>query len=484
MSSTMGFAPGLQYDLFVSYARIDDAADVGQPHGWVTVLKEHLNNRLDMRLGSRSKIWMDHQLVAEAKLSQPIMQGLEQSASLLVILSRAYLNSVWCTSERGGFLDGLQDRLAAQRPVFLVECDELDRAELPKEFGDLLAVRFWRRDTDGAAPQRLGDPLPTLEDRTYWTRLNDLSFKVSEQLSRRKTSQGESTPASKAQPAVFLAEVTDDLLDENERVQRSLEQEGLSVLPDRAYPRDQPEAFADAMNKDLGRCKAFVQLLGKYPGRVRGWSRSLAAVQYETARLAGVTIKQWRRFELGNEEIKDDAHRELAFGPYVVNDGLEVFIADVVKTVARVETIAPPPARDSLLVFVNHNASDAKVAAELCEFFDAQGLGSLRPEPHDTAEAIRADLEDNLKLCDGLVLVYGNAPSTWIRQQLKETLKIKGARERPLARIALCHAEPNTDKADPGIQLPNQRIVECRLGLDAKARQALTEFVNELRPPQ
>jgi TIR domain len=477
----MGWLPGFEYDLFVSYAHIDDQPDVGQQYGWVTALKDNLKTRLDRRLGIRSNIWMDQRLVVETRLSAPIMDGLKQSAGLLVILSRAYLNSAWCGRERGGFLDGLQDRRAAQRPVFLVECDEMDRARLPDAFGDLLSVRFWQRATDGAAPQRLGDPLPTLEDRTYWARLNDLSFKISEELSRRQTLQVEAAPALKAGPAVFLAEVTDDLLDEYEKVQRSLEQARVVVLPDRAYPRDAPEAFARAMNEDLGRCKALVQLLGPYAGRVRGWNKSLAALQYETAQLAGAPIRQWRRFELGKEDVKDDAHREIVFGPHVVNDNLEVFIAGVVKAAVWEEPKPRPPTNDSLLVFVNHDRNDAKVAADLCDFFDAQGLGSLRPEPHDTAEAMRADLEDNLKLCDGLVLVYGGAQPTWVRQQRKETLKIKGARERPLARVVLCHAAPDEEKVNPGIQLPNQRIVDCRRGLDANAQQALTEFVRDLR---
>ena len=477
----MGCVPGFEYDLFVSYAHIDDEPDVGQQYGWVTALKDNLKTRLDRRLGIRSNVWMDQRLVAEARVSAPIIDGLRQSAGLLVILSRAYLNSTWCGRERGGFLAGLQDYRAARRPVFLVECDDLDRARLPEEFGDLLSVKFWQRETDGAAPQRLGDPLPTLEDRSYWARLNDLSFKISEELSRLQSTPGEAAPAPKGGPAVFLAEVTDDLMDEYERVQRSLEQAGLVVLPDRAYPRHAPEAFAAAMTEDLGRCKAMVQLLGEYPGRVRGWNRSLAALQYQTAQTAGVPIRQWRRFELTREDVKDDAHREIVFGPQVVNDSLEVFIAGVVKAAAQEAPKAPPPAGDSLLVFVNHDPADARPAAELCDFFDAQGLGSLRPELYDTAEEMRADLEDNLKLCDGLVLVYGSTPPTWVRHQLKETLKIKGMRDRPLARVVVCHAEPDEEKANPGIRLPNQRIVDCRHGLDAGAQRALIEFVRDLR---
>ena len=97
------------------------------------------------------------------------------------------------------------------------------------------------------------------------------------------------------------------------------------------------------------------------------------------------------------------------------------------------------------------------------------------------ADAIEADLEDNLRLCDGLVVVYGSTQPVWVRQQLKETLKIKSVRERPLGRVLLCQAEPDADKPDPGIKLPNQRVIDCRRGIDASALQALTDFVRDLR---
>ncbi|HEU0199789.1 MAG TPA: toll/interleukin-1 receptor domain-containing protein [Burkholderiaceae bacterium] len=476
----MGYVPGFEYDLFVSYAHIDDAADAGRQEGWVSVLKDNLRARLDRRLGIRSNIWMDQRLVSTTRLSPAIVDGLRQAAGLLVIVSPAYLNSQWCSRERGGFLDALRDPRSAPRPIFLAECDDLDRKRLPSEFGDLLGVRFWQRQTDGAAPQRLGDPLPSLEDRPYWDRLNDLAFKVSEELSRLKGGAHRSTAAATG-PTVFLAEATDDLGDECERVQRSLEQSGLVVLPNRAYPRETPEGFAAAMADDLQRCKVFVQLLGEYPGRVRGWNPSLTALQLQTARAAGVPVMQWRRFELGT--VKDDAHREIVFGPDVTNETLDVFVAGIIKAVQQ-EADTSNAQRDqngAPLVFINHDQTDSLVAGDLCRFFDQHGLGFLTPTQLETADAMRADLEDNLKLCDGLVLIYGQSQPTWVRQQLKETIKIKSARERPIAQIVLCQAAPVGEKADPGIKLPNQRIVDCRRGIDANAQQALMEFVSSLR---
>ncbi|MDV7401706.1 hypothetical protein RZS08_60365, partial [Arthrospira platensis SPKY1] len=103
---------------------------------------------------------------------------------------------------------------------------------------------------------------------------------------------------------MFLAEVGDDLMDDYERLQRSLEQAGIAVLPERAYPRTDPDSFAAAMSEDLRRARLFVQLLGEYPGRVRGWEVSLSALQYQLAQRAGVPLRRWRRFGLREEDIR------------------------------------------------------------------------------------------------------------------------------------------------------------------------------------
>jgi hypothetical protein len=473
----MSWLPGFEYDVFVSYARIDDVPNDGEERGWVTVLKDNLRTWLDRRLGTKSSIWMDPRLVAEERITAPILDGLNRSASLLAIVSPAYLNSPWCGRERGSFLDRVQDA-ARPRPIFIAECDDLETAPLPGAFQDRLRVKFWQREADGGATRRLGDPLPTPEDRAYWDHLADLSFKI-EKVLRKCRDEKEGTAPAQDAPAVFVAEVTDDLLEDCERLQRSLAQAGITVVPDRAYPRDAPEAFAAAMRDDLARCKVFVQLLGEYPGRVRGWNKSLAALQYETAKRAGVPIQQRRRFEL--TDVKDDEHRALVFGPSVVNDSLEVFIAGIVKAAQYQEPAEAPAPDGSVLVFVDHDQDDARFGVDLCQFFDRQGLGYVRPGAFDTADAMRAELEDNLKLCDALVLVYGRSQATWVRSQLREAIKIKSVRQKPLAQVVLCHGEPAEEKADPGIKLPNQRIVDCRRGLDDQAQRGLMDFIRCLR---
>ena len=48
----MAYVPGLEHDLFVSYAHADDV-------GWVRALEEGLRERVRQRLGLDVSIWQD-----------------------------------------------------------------------------------------------------------------------------------------------------------------------------------------------------------------------------------------------------------------------------------------------------------------------------------------------------------------------------------------------------------------------------------------
>ena len=55
------FVAGFTYDVFVSYAQIDDIPDIDFQPGWVTNLVQKLSSRFAQQLGGREvfKIWMD-----------------------------------------------------------------------------------------------------------------------------------------------------------------------------------------------------------------------------------------------------------------------------------------------------------------------------------------------------------------------------------------------------------------------------------------
>jgi hypothetical protein len=133
----------------------------------------------------------------------------------------------------------------------------------------------------------------------------------------------------------------------------------------------------------------------------------------------------------------------------------------------------------NILVFVNYDSLDRPLAEQVCRVLNEEGIGYSMPlvDENTKPSEVREDLELNLATCDGLILVYGNTPVTWVRRQLAQGRKILSQRDNPLAALALMLGPP-PEKPDVGYQLPNMLSLDCRGGL---RRDVVTAFASSLR---
>ena len=106
----MAFVPGYKYDIFISYATVDNdlapGVDPKKHKGWVTTFRQGLEKRLAQLLGRKElcSIWMDERdLSRYTPISDNIAQSLEKTALFIIILSPGYLASEWCENERSIF---------------------------------------------------------------------------------------------------------------------------------------------------------------------------------------------------------------------------------------------------------------------------------------------------------------------------------------------------------------------------------------------
>ena len=430
----MAYVTGYEHDVFISYAHIDDEP-LGAGQGWVTTLAGHLKNVLDKGLGCRDTvIWMDHGLTGNEPFAQQIEDALRGCATLLVIASPSYLRSEWCTRERNAFLKAVRERSAAGSRIFRVDFDKLDPNDFPLEFRELLGYPFWTLDKNGN-PRTLGLPMVDAQrEPEYFTMLTKLRIELGAELKRLRSLRSGQPTVTSSGPCIFLAEVTDDQDEQREELDAYAKQAGLTVLPETWYPREELGAFQQRMEADLRQSKLFVQLLSHIPGkRPPGWPSRLPVVQYEQAKRVGLPILQWRSRELDLEKLKTASleHYNLVIGPEVRACGIEEFKHAVVEEATRTPKPTPPPKgnRASVLVFVNSDSSDRPLAEEVCRILAEEGVGYSLPllEENTKPSDIREDLELNLATCDGLILVYGNTPVTWVRRQLAQGRKIQPA---------------------------------------------------------
>ncbi len=441
----MGIVSGFKHDLFVSYAHFDNEADAQGVH-WVSRFQVDLKNALRQRIGSDPEIFFDTRNFEAGDHVDFLIDNVRQSAIFIAMLSPSYVAREFTIRE----LQAYCDRAAEARALVTVELLPVEDESNHELLRGRKRTPFWWKDQMAQdIPLRL---TPKFNAELYNERLQVLAHQLKKLLidqrdHRMHPAAAEApcpqpmlsaapTVAVAMQPeskAVLLAQTTDDLYDERERVRARLDQHGIKALPENDYPQG-GQAFAAAFEADVERCGLFVQLLGNFGSRKPpDLPQTYAQYQYETAKRSGLKILQWRHPDL---DVTAVTHRDkpLLEGPEVIAVGLEEFKGEILRFHAQLAKPAPPPVtfENGCHVFIDADSSDKELADALLKIFDdRKNFTAARPLFEGSAKDILDDLEANLMNCEALVLLYGRAPPAWVRAQLLRYSKLERLREAP-----------------------------------------------------
>lgn len=453
------YVPNCKHDIFVSYAHVDNEPLIGADQGWVTTLVNSLKILLSKKLGSADafSFWMDHKLQGNSTVTADIVKQLEGAATLLLILSPAYIESQKCMLELNIFLAQFKE---VNNRVFIVEHDVVE--EKPSGLNDLLGYKFWLLD-DFGNPRILAFPKPNPEEYQYYQKLDDLSRQLAAQLKNLKQEYENASPTItpinntvNAKQTIFLAEVTQDLEEQRQEVKRYLEQQGLEILPNKQY------SFANIqqdLDQDLAKSCLFVQLLSDQN------THAYPQFQYERAKTADLPMLQWRSPTLDLSKIVDDPnYYQLLESSSVIAIGFVEFQAMIIKKLQPTKEKSKfTEAISDSLVFINAALEDIELANKIKDFLDQQGVGYCMPLEDLTgvkASEIRQYLEQNLLSCDAVLLLYDNTSVYWVNEQLLYCRRMQGRRDQPLKLIAV-YDVPSSEKPNLSVKLPNMKIFNC-----------------------
>ena len=419
--------------------------------------------------------WDEMDLRGNHAVTPEIRATLQQSATLLLVLSPGYLASHWCRQEKDLFFEVLGGK--PQNRVFVVEKQVLDEDQSrPAELADIKGYRFWYPDEHNQArtlSMREPDPHAT----AYIRLVQDLATDISRQLKARAAA---TPPPAEPKATVFLAEVTDDLDPRREQVRRYLEQAQLRVLPAQRHLEGQ--AFRDALDQALGQSTLFIQLLGEYPGRrppdiPQGYTR----LQLERAQARKLPILQWHDPILKLDQVESPEQREMLEAVSVYAEPLETFKQRIVQQALPPAPLPPAVRTATPVVFINTERRDRTLAETIRDQVDERLLATL-PVNEGTASEVREDLEQKLVDCDALIVVYGERTLGWVDKQLLYCNKIVPRRARPFLRLGVYDGPPE-EKPAVSTRMPGLEILMCRRGLDAQRLQAfLAPLLERVQP--
>jgi hypothetical protein len=451
-----------EFDFFVSYAHVDNEPIYPAEIGWVSVLIENLRRFLEKQLGRRgtaSNWYADHSLHGNHPIRDHIPEQAKRSAMFLAVLSPGYVSSEFCLRELEAFIESHREDLAER--LFVIEHLPLDEHhKIPEPFIDLRKYRFYKLD-DKQVPRPFALPRPLPDEREYFQKVDDLARDIARKLTTVKAS-------TKSRPAVFLAEVTDDLESRRDEVRRYLNQADIDVFPDTSY-RLVREEFERALAADLSKCAVFVQLLGAVVGkRPPDVPNGFGWLQHELAKRAKVPILQWRSPDIDLSKIDLQLHRRLLELETVKAMPIEDFKFDIVQSLRSLAE-RPAPGQQFMtnpsVVFINADPVDRE-SADLIKNSLRDRVGWAMPlslfDRTAQPEELQQDMETNLINSDGLMIVYGAARPAWVTNQLQLYRKLAPRRTKSPRLLAIIEAPPQP-KAPISIGLPG--LLTMNIGL-------------------
>jgi hypothetical protein len=331
----MAYTTGFEYDVFISYAAVDDREPVAENgQGWVTTFVRNLEMVLASRLAGREKlrIYFDRRNLGGNHELTELPEAVGKSALFLAITSPAYSDREWTKRELDTFLKGAPDSLR----LFAAEYLPLDEGEThPHPLNDRKRLKFWDVDEMSSFA---AIPL-TPKDQPFRNRIHDLADQIKKQLVAINTAEIArpgiiqaaaviaDDGARRSKGIVFMAQTTDDLEEECDQLRRYLEQFGYLVLPAGDLPGG-GDAFRTEIERDIQQADLYVHLLGPRAGRYPAdLEDGYGATQVRVAREAGKKLLLWRHPELDLDKVSDGRQRALLSDEAVVVCGLETFKA-------------------------------------------------------------------------------------------------------------------------------------------------------------
>jgi len=499
-------------DAFISYAHLDNQELVEGRKGWVANLHRALEIRVGQLLGKEPHIWRDPKLQGNDFLAATLIERLRHVAVLVAIVSPRYIRSEWTRVELKEFWKAAETqggvRIAEKARIFKVLKTPVPLDQQQPELRGLLGYEFFRLDPETGKVRELDEVFGADAQREFWIKLDDLAHEICWLLEWIERQDG--GPATKTDDdlgAIYLAETTSDLREQRDIIRRDLQEQGYTVLPLESLPYVAQEVTT-AIRANLARCRMSIHLLGRnYSVVPEGGSDSLVEIQNELAiergTWGGFSRLLWIPDPL---EVTDPRQRavldrirvdpRIDEGSDVLETYLEDFRTHLQERLERARTppspapsapasaasapastasapasaaaapsasapasvAAPPsavrpPTADApgavKTVYLIYDQRDTNAVGALADRLFEQQVEILHPMFDGDETDIRAYHDENLRTCDGVLIVFGTANEAWVRRKMREIQKCPGyGRTLPPPTLAIFLLEPRSAEKD------------------------------------
>jgi hypothetical protein len=456
-------------DAFISYAHMDNVELIEGQKGWVANLHRALEVRLGQLLGKEALIWRDPKLQGNDVFAEALVLRLRHVAALISIVSPRYIKSEWTRRELAEFRKAAdyQGGLSVHNKarIFKVLKTPVPLEMHPPELRSILGYEFFKIDPETGRIRELNEVFGPEAQRDFWIRLDDLAHDICCLLEIISSAEEDAASVPQVDKGnIFLAETTYDLREQREAIRRELQQHGYTVFPTMSLTPVASEV-KEVVRADLARSMMSIHLIGKtYSVVPEGGTESLMEIQNELAiergDQGGFSRLLWipPGMQVEDERQKKVIER-IRMDPRMLRgaDLLETFLEDFRTVIQNRLKQAAEPAKGTeapqsavvgenlARVYLIYDQRDRDAAAPWADFLFAQQVEVIHPAFDGDEAELREYHDENLRTCDGALILYGSPNECWLRRKLRELQKSAGyGRVKPAPTVAITLIPPQT----------------------------------------
>jgi hypothetical protein len=489
-------------DAFISYSHIDNVGLVDGRKGWITNLHRALEIRVAQLLGVKPEIWRDPKLAGNDVFENTLVEQLKRVAVLITIVSPRYVKSEWTRRELVEFWKAAEAQGGVtfhdKARIFKVLKTPIPRESDPPELQSLLGYEFFHVDAETGHIHELDEAFGAQAQTDFWMKLDDLAQDISALLKILQVESTAGTPGvhSQSHGSVFLAETTTDLKEYREALRRDLQQHGYTVLPARGIPLVASEMKA-SIEEDLAQCKMSIHPIGKNYGMIpEGSSVSMQEMENELAiergkrggfvRLlwipAGLQVEDERQEKVIHQLRMDPRMQAGADLLETIFEDLRTVIHDRLQEAPKIcQPQSPTETADKCKgqIYLIYDQRDAAITQLYADALYEQGFDVLHPTFEGDEADVRNCHEENLRVCEGVLIFFGSANEGWVRRKLREVQKSVGyGRVEPLPAITIACVGARTPEKEHFRTHDAPVIVQ----MDGFSPDILQPFISHINP--
>jgi len=419
----------LAFQVFVSYASLDDVAPPSGGDGFVTTLVRYLKFDLDQRKPT-PQIWRDRdgKIKPSDQFDEVIDDGIAASELMLVVLSDNWMASDYCRKELNLFAQK-SNGSSAKRRIIVAAKHDMKPENRPVLLQGQTAYRFYDEHDPDKPEFFLHKKLDTI-DLLIQKIANDIRDRMtSEDPTRHREGP---TPQRTRGRRIYLAKPGSDMSTHYRRLAEELEGREYVVVPDKdsTIPLDSMAAAVEYIDGALDGAEFAVHVLGEKPGMApeEQGATPIVRLQLERARLRGVRRIIWAPRKIGDRPERDETAVLASFDSAVDGDkivGTEVsefsdfLVQHLGQHLTRPDGGGIEAIETDSCVYVYYQAKDEDYGLEVAAALQARNIQATTP----IFNGLDIDPEwhkQQIQVCDAIVVCWANAGEIWISQQPPE----------------------------------------------------------------